>query len=1181
MEPYFFLSYARADDVGPEIGAFYQDLRTELARRDPQAAAQPSFRDVERIRLGADWERVLAGAIAGCRSMVALYSPSYFASVFCGREWTAFRSRVTAFGEETGWDPQALVPVLWEPIPAELPAPVAELQYSEPAMGERYAALGLRALIREDPHGEDYRRVIDVLAGRVRLAASRARLPGLPGLNLREYQGVFPVGAPDVPRQVFVSYAPADRLWADWAVAELATLGYQASLNSVAAPVADGLPELGRVLDCRGRVLALLSPDYLRYPRSGELWRALGDHHQAPGLPSLIPMLVRQIRGPLPEPFAGRAITDLFPPSSAQAPDRLVEAVGRLSAKPAAGGPAPTRAGLPGDLPAAFDGPARNPAFTGRDEVLESLRDGFLAEGAPAVQVLLGMGGVGKTQTATEYAHRFAAAYDVVWWIAAEQPEFIAPRLAELSPELGLGSPTDSADAASRVVEALRAGRPHGRWLLIFDNAGPPEELKHWRPAGPAGGHILVTSRDRAWARKDGSLELGVLRRQESLRLLGRLHPGLAPDAAEALAAGLGDLPLAIVPAAAWLQESGMPVSGYLELLEATATEILERTWLPDGDYPRSAAATWLLSLEELRRANPPAAELLELCAHFGPDPIPTRLLFGSLLARTLRQGTDDAGSRMNIGELVKAIHRSGLARAAPRSETLTVHRLVQGVIRGQVSGERRAELRRTVQSALAEACPSDPDLLDNWQAYAELLPHLWPSGAADSADPEVRQWVVDAVRYQYKRSLLGQARQLAERTLARWEQTTDQGPQAADEPHVLRLRVQLANVLRSLGKYQECYAMDQDAVERMRRVLGPQHPQTLFAQGSLGADLRALGRFQEARELDRATLPAMREALGVEHPRVWVMVNNLAVAEDLVGERKAALELFELSFRHQVRSSGAASLNSLSVACNYGRALRESGRLRESLSLLQETEETCRQTVGERNLTALHARRHLAATLYRLGRLAEAAELGSEAYRSSTEALGAGSPEALTAAGIFAAVLRAQGESGRAAVIADLSYRQCRSQFGESHLLTSVIAVNLSVHLRATGRAAEARELSRQAMEQLRVEIGPEHPYLGAVMVNHSTDLALAGDRVAAARLGGRAADLLTSVLGPDHYDALTATSNLALDLAETGHSDRADGLREDCLRRARAALGEYHPITLAVAARTRLDIEIEPCAI
>ncbi|MDH6133961.1 tetratricopeptide (TPR) repeat protein [Kitasatospora sp. MAA4] len=1180
MEPYFFLSYARVDDVGPEIGLFYQDLGAELARRDPQAATLPSFRDVERIRLGADWERVLAGAIASCRAMVALYSPSYFASVFCGREWTAFRSRVTEFQEDTGWDAQALVPVLWEPVPAGLPAVVAELQYSESAMGERYAALGLRALIRADPNGEDYRRVIDVVAGRVRLAASRARLPGLPGLDLREFQGVFPVGAPDVPRQVFVSYAPADRLWADWAVAELAALGYRASLNSVAAPVADGLPELGQVLDCRARVLALLSPDYLRYPRSGEIWRVLADHHQAPGLPSLIPLLVRQTRGPLPEPFARRAIPDLFPPSSAQAPERLAEAVGRLSAGPAAAEPVPTRAGLPGDLPAAFDGPVRNPVFTGRDEVLESLRDGFLAEGAPAVQVLLGMGGVGKTQTATEYAHRFAAAYDVVWWIAAEQPEFIAPRLAELASRLGLGTPNDSTDAASRVLDALRAGRPYGRWLLIFDNAGPPEELKQWRPAGPAGGHILVTSRDRAWARKDGSLELGVLRRQESLRLLERLHPGLAPDAAEALAAGLGDLPLAIVPAAAWLQESGMPVAGYLELLEATATEILERTWLPDGDYPRSAAATWLLSLAELRRVNAPAAELLELCAHFGPEPIPTRLLFGSPLARRLRQGSDEAGARMHIGELVKAIHRSGLARAAPGSETLTVHRLVQGVIRGQVGGERRAELRSTVQSALAEACPSEPDLFDNWQAYAELLPHLWPSGAADSADPQVRQWVVDSVRYQFRRSLNAQARELAERTLAQWEHA-DHGPQSADDLHVLQLRVQLANALRSLGKYQECYAVDRDVVERLRGTLGPQHPQTLFAQGGLGADLRALGRFQEARELDRATLPAMREALGAEHPRVWMMVNNLAVSEDLIGERKTALELFQRSYRHQTRLFGAVNLNSLSATCNYARALRESGRLRESLSLLEETERIYRRTVGDRHVAALRVGGHLAATLYRLGRLAEANELGSEVYRSSTESLGSGSPETLAAAGIFAAVLRAQGEGGRAAVIADLSYRQCRSQFGESHLMTSVIAVNLSVHLRAVGRPAEARELSRQAMERIRAEVGPEHPYLGAVMVNHATDLALVGDRVAAAQLGGRAADLLTSALGPDHYDALTATANLALDLAATGQPDRADGLREDCLRRARAALGEYHPIALAVAARTRLDIEIEPFVI
>lgn len=1212
MEPYFFLSYARVDDDGTAIGTFYQDLRAEVAARDPEAATQPSFRDVERIFLGADWERVLARAIAGCRAMVALYSPAYFASVYCGKEWTAFRSRVTAFQADTGWDAGALLPVLWEPLPGGPPPPADEVQYSEPKLGERYAEVGLRQLIREDPHGAEYRTVVEVLAGRVRQAAGRVRLPGLPDLNLREFQGAFPVrttgpqpdarpasvpGPPpvvvDVPRHVFVSYAPAERVWAEWAATELTALGYRVSLHGIGARARGRLVEAGWAAVGRGRVLALLSPDYIGYPRSGELWRALAGRELAPGVPALIPLRVREmdreLDGALPRLFAEQRVTSLVRSSAADSAARLTSAVGRLppGQVPPPDGPAPVRpwrVGFPGELPTVLDCPARNPAFTGRDQELEVLRDGFAAGPSDSVQVLFGLGGVGKTQTATEYAHRFRSGYDVVWWIAAEQIEFVGPRLAQLAPRIGLEGADDSSDTASRVLAALRSGRPYGRWLLVFDNAGAPEELAGWLPVGPSGGHILITSRDPAWARHAGQVEVGVFRRPESLRLLRRLNPGLAVAGAERVARSLGDLPLAIAQAAAWLQETGMPVADYLELLEATLTEMLEATRLPEGDYPRSAAATWLLSLEELRRTNAGAAELLELCAHFGPEPIPTKVLFSPLLVRRLRLSHDDAGARMEIGELVRTIHRTGLARADSSSASLTVHRLVQAVIRDQVPVERRADVRRTVQLTLAGAGPQEPDLVGNWDGFAELLPHLWPSGAAGSEDPEVRQWIINSVRYQWKRGLHQAARELAERTLEQWDcAAADDGAGAGrtGDPYPGMLRLQLANVLRSQGEYRESHALDEEVVRRFRLELGPRHPQTLIATSGLAADLRALGRFGEARELDRATVETAEQVLTKAHRRFWMMANNLALSEFLAGDRQLALDLHRRAYRHQRRSLGTASLDTLSSATSYARLLRENGHLRESLGLLEETVQIYRRTISDRHTDSLWARRNLAATLYRLGRLAQARELGGEVYRSCTEVLGPQNPDTLAAAGTFAAVLRALGEHGQAVRIAGEAHRQCRQLFGEPHPTTAAMAGNLSIHLRATARTAEARALSQEALAKLRGVLGADHPYLGAAMVNHASDLALDGDGPGAARLGRRACELLTGALGAEHYDSLTAQSNLALDLAAAGLRERADRLRTECADRAQGTLGEGHPITRAVTAGVRLDAEIEPCVI
>lgn len=146
---------------------------------------------------------------------------------------------------------------------------------------------------------------------------------------------------------------------------------------------------------------------------------------------ALVPLRVRELDGPLPRLFAERPVGDLVGSTAADSTARLATAVGRLpTAAPPTGGE-PAR--HPGALPEVLDVPARNTAFTGRDGELEALREGFTG-GGRTVQVVTGLGGVGKTQTAAEYAHRFRAGYDLIWWIAAQQVEYLAPQLAALAP---------------------------------------------------------------------------------------------------------------------------------------------------------------------------------------------------------------------------------------------------------------------------------------------------------------------------------------------------------------------------------------------------------------------------------------------------------------------------------------------------------------------------------------------------------------------------------------------------------------------------------------------------------------------------------------------------------------------------------------------------------------------------
>src|SRR6185437_7362218 len=271
--------------------------------------------------------------------------------------------------------------------------------------------------------------------------------------------------------------------------------------------------------------------------------------------------------------------------------------------------------------PRVWNIPARNPGFTGRDDLLAEMREQLLAGDKAVVQALHGMGGVGKTQLAAEYAHRFAGSYDLAWWVDAERAGLIGDQFAALAGELG------GADrgAGAEVVRAVVLGelRERGGYLLVLDNAGRPGDVAGWLPGG--GGHVLITSRERGWGEIAAPVEVDVLARGESVAFAEGRVAGLDRAGAGELAAAVGDLPLALAQATAFMTGTGTSAAAYLDLLRTRAAAVLGQS-APVPLYSRSLAAVTGLAAGQLAAADPAAAELARLCAFFAPEPIPPQV---------------------------------------------------------------------------------------------------------------------------------------------------------------------------------------------------------------------------------------------------------------------------------------------------------------------------------------------------------------------------------------------------------------------------------------------------------------------------------------------------------------------------------------------------------------------------
>jgi Tetratricopeptide repeat len=494
--------------------------------------------------------------------------------------------------------------------------------------------------------------------------------------------------------------------------------------------------------------------------------------------------------------------------------------------------------------------------------------------------------------------------------------------------------------------------RQYGRWLLIFDNATAPADVMPWLPG--AGGHVLITSRERGWDEVATPVEVDVLARAESVEMLQHRVPGISEADADRLAAALGDLPLAIAQAAGFVVGTAMSAGQYLRLLQTRAGQLLDRA-VP-RTYPQSLAAATAVTAAQLAAHDPAAVELASLCAFLAPEPIPEEVFTGAaglLPGRLAERAADPLAWRQTLAHLAE----QSLVRVDHRG--LQMHRLTQAILRDQLTPDRAAATRRCTEAILAASDPGDPPNPETWARWAQLMPHVLAADLAATDNPALRELVRRVCWYLIERGDALTPRDLVSHLYQQWRDRLGE-----DHEHTLMAAHYLAWALLELGRYAESRDLNQGTLERRRRVMGDDHPDTLNSAHNLAVDLRQLGEVQAARDLDHDNLARQRRVLGQDHPSALRSASNLAADLRDLGEVQAARDLDQDTLERRRRVLGQDHPDTLYSAYNLAADLRELGEVQAARDLDQDTLERRRRVLGEDHPDTLRSAYNLAAEL-------------------------------------------------------------------------------------------------------------------------------------------------------------------------------------------------------------------------
>ena len=732
----------------------------------------------------------------------------------------------------------------------------------------------------------------------------------------------------------------------------------------------------------------------------------------------------------------------------------------------------------------------RNPFFTGREEILEMLHMQLGIERTVAItysSALHGLGGIGKTQLALEYAYRHALEYNAIFWIGAETAEQIISDLLRIAEVLQLPG-RDDKNQQHVVAEVHHWLTVHAQWLLIWDNVEDLNLLSHFLPAARQGA-VLITTRSQALGTLARGIDLFPMEHEEGMLFLLRRAKVLEPEAtleqvrqlaeqiplqytvAADLVRTLGGLPLALDQAGAYLEETGCGLTDYLQRYTQQSAHLLDRRGTSGEYHPLSVAATFRLSRERVEQEQRVAADILRVCALLHAENIPEELFVAGSphLGPELTSLVTDLS---HFDQAIGILRNLSLLQRQSETHMLSLHRLVQAVLQEQMGEQEQSMWLGRVLAALNAVFPEVTR--ETWEQCERLLPHVLacaaaiPEQAGNDTLAEVLQKAADYLR---ARAQYEQAEPLYLRAVHIEEQLW--GPQ---HPLVASALHHLANLSYDQGKYEQAEALYLRALHIREQILGPEHPDATTSLNNLGRLYWSQGKYKQAEPLFLQALHIREQVLEPQNTLMGASLNNLAILYTEQGRYEQAEPLFERALHTWEQAYGpedphvAASFNNLAIL-SY-----DQGKYEQAESLYQRALSIQKKALGAEHPELAHPLNGLADIYTVQGAYEQAEPLYQQALRIREKALGSTHPLVAQILHSLANLYAQQGKNEQAEPLFQRALRLQEEQLGEHHPETAQTLHDLAIFQQKQGKLSEALSLAERALTIRSQSLGDTH---------------------------------------------------------------------------------------------------------